>query len=397
MPKSLKIYLFILVLIFIAILAIDANKAKPIDWRPTYATKDKIPFGLYVFDQESENLFKDQKITKFGKTPFEFFDEKFNYADSSYEIAGTVLHIDHEFTIDPSSIDELFYFAGHGNHVFLSSSDFPKEIADSLKFTIEYNTKFKDSIQLDIAKSKNKHKAYYDKSISTAYFDEIDSTKTVVLGTQKSSSGTEHANYIRIAHKRGFFYLHLQPAAFTNYYLLQKNASYIEDALGYLPKTKEVFWKIKRYEVEFNSGSPMRYILSQPALKWAWRLALIGMLIFMIFNAKRRQRIIPIEEPLKNTTVDFTKTIGNLYFQEGNHLIIAEKKIQFLLEKIRNEYYIDTFNLDETFCNRLQQKTNRNKEDITKLVTQIKYIRNQNTITEKKLIEFNALIEKLHL
>ena len=397
MPKSLKIYLFILVLIFIAILAIDANKAKPIDWRPTYATKDKIPFGLYVFDQESESLFKNQKITKFGKTPFEFFDEQYNYADSSYEISGTMIYIDDAFTIDPSSIDELFYFAGHGNHIFLSSVDFPTELADSLKFTIEYNTKFRDSIQLDISKTKNKHKAYYNKGISTAYFDEIDSTKTVILGTQKSSSGAEHANYIRIAHKKGFFYLHLQPAAFTNYYLLKENASYVEDALGFLPNKKEIFWKVKRYEMGIESGSPMRYILSQPALKWAWYLALIALVVFMFFNAKRRQRIIPIEEPLKNTTIDFTKTIGNLYFQEKNHLLIAEKKIQFLLEKIRNEYYIDTFNLDDTFINRLHQKTNRNKEDISQLVTQIKFLRNQNSITEKQLIDFNALIEKLNL
>ena len=191
--------------------------------------------------------------------------------------------------------------------------------------------------------------------------------------------------------------MHLQPAAFTNYYLLKENASYVPNALGYLPKKDEIFWKIKRYEMGTESGTPMRYILSQPALKWAWYLALIALFVFMFFNAKRRQRIIPIEEPLKNTTIDFTKTIGNLYFQEGNHLLIAEKKIQFLLEKIRNEYYIDTFNLDDTFINRLHHKTNRNKEDLTQLVNQIKFLRNQNTITEKQLIDFNALIEKLNL
>ena len=58
MPKSLKIYLFILVLIFIAILAIDANKAKPIDWRPTYATKDKIPCS----SQDAEQIILSLKI-----------------------------------------------------------------------------------------------------------------------------------------------------------------------------------------------------------------------------------------------------------------------------------------------------------------------------------------------
>jgi hypothetical protein len=141
----------------------------------------------------------------------------------------------------------------------------------------------------------------------------------------------------------------------------------------------------------------MRYLLSQPALKWSWYLAWITLIIFMFFNAKRRQRVIPIKEPLKNTTVDFTKTIGNLYYQEKDHQNIAEKKIIFFLEKIRNEYYIDTYNLDETFINRVNQKTGRTKKDIENVVFMIKKIRNQSNTTEKELITFNELLEKLNL
>ena len=117
----------------------------------------------------------------------------------------------------------------------------------------------------------------------------------------------------------------------------------------------------------------------------------------MFFNAKRRQRVIPIKEPLKNTTIDFTKTIGNLYYQEKDHQNIAEKKIIFFLEKIRNEYYIDTFNLDEAFINRVHQKTGRTKKDIEDVVFKIKKIRNQSNTTEKELITFNELLEKLNL
>ena len=76
---------------------------------------------------------------------------------------------------------------------------------------------------------------------------------------------------------------------------------------------------------------------------------------------------------------------------------IAEKKIVFLLEKIRNEYYIDTFNLDETFINRLHQKTGNDKTDIENVVQLIKKIRNQSQTTEKELINFNELLEKLNL
>ena len=67
MPKSLKIYLFLLVLIFVGIIWADATKDKPINWSETYSIKDKIPFGMYVFDQEHKNYFNNQEVKKFSE------------------------------------------------------------------------------------------------------------------------------------------------------------------------------------------------------------------------------------------------------------------------------------------------------------------------------------------
>ena len=141
----------------------------------------------------------------------------------------------------------------------------------------------------------------------------------------------------------------------------------------------------------------MGYIFSQPALNYAWKIAIISLLFFMFFNAKRKQRVIPIVEPLKNTTVDFTKTIGNLYYHEGNHHDIISKKIKFFLEKIRNEYLIDTFDLNESFINRLHQKTGKNKVEIEAVIHLIKKYRNQLDSSENDLIAFNKALEKLNL
>ena len=119
----------------------------------------------------------------------------------------------------------------------------------------------------------------------------------------------------------------MQPASFTNYYLLNnKEFIYAEKVLSYLPKGN-LFCLSKSQNGEQISESPMRYIFSQPSLKWAWLVFIFGMLFFMLFNAKRKQRIVPIIAPLQNTTVDFTKTIGNLYYQEGEHQNIINKKI----------------------------------------------------------------------
>ncbi|MFY8068889.1 MAG: DUF4350 domain-containing protein [Flavobacterium sp.] len=386
-----------MVLILVGIIIIDANKKVPIDWRPSYSLREKIPFGLYVFDQESKSFFSPQKIKKFGETPYEFFDQYYDVDDSTYSVSGTFLHIDNSCTIDNSSVDELLYFVSHGNNAFLSATSFPEKLADSLHFETAQSNSFLDSIQFKTERNHTTNQFYFNKGINDAYFYEIDSTRTTVLGTQSNSKGITQTNFVRIPYKNGAFYLHLQPVAFTNYYLLKENAQYTQEVLGYIAPNETIYWNVNQYENQNLSESPLRYILSKPALRWAWYLSLISLLFFMIFNAKRRQRIVPIKEPLKNTTVDFTKTIGNLYYQEKDHQNIAEKKIVFLLEKIRNEYYIDTFNLDETFINRLHQKTGNDKTVIENVVQLIKKIRNQSQTTEKELIIFNELLEKLNL
>lgn len=140
----------------------------------------------------------------------------------------------------------------------------------------------------------------------------------------------------------------------------------------------------------------MRYILSQPALKWAWYIFLIGMLIFLFFNAKRKQRVVPILKPLANTTIDFTKTIGNLYYQEGDHNNIIDKKIIYFLEKIRNEYLIDTAKLDDHFIQKLHHKSGKKLEDIQNVVSLINAYRKNNYLSiEDDLLKINNAIEKV--
>ena len=79
MDKSLKIYISILVLLLTVIVIIDMNKPLPIDWSPTYGLKDKIPMGMYVFNEELPTLLKNQKIQKVTVTPYEYLKPLHNY------------------------------------------------------------------------------------------------------------------------------------------------------------------------------------------------------------------------------------------------------------------------------------------------------------------------------
>jgi len=401
MSKSIKIYIAVLVFILILILIGDYNQQKPIDWRPTYSVNDKIPFGLYVFDKEIGGILKKQKIQRIAAvTPYEFLDSKYDDDTlvETYKIKGTFVNISQQNNIDDQSIKELMYFVSHGNNAFLSMANFPKPLLDSLKFEYTSNLLQTQNASVWLANKKVSPKVYKSTSDIADYFSKIDTLNTTVLGYQGNPKIKKNINFIKVPYKNGYFFLHMHPVAFTNYNLLKKDRyQYAENVLSYIPKG-DIFWYTKMQHDENISGSPLRYIFSQPALKWAWYLFLIGMLIFMIFNAKRKQRVVPILQPLSNSTIDFTKTIGNLYYQEGDHKNIIDKKIIYFLEKIRTEYLIDTTKLDDDFIKKLQHKTGKDEKDIQELVFLINEHRNSyHASIEEDLIRINnAIVKILH-
>ena len=76
--------------------------------------------------------------------------------------------------------------------------------------------------------------------------------------------------------------------------------------------TAEKITTIKN-EDNFSSLSVIR---QHPPLLWAFWLGIVGLLLFIFFNVKRKQRIINVVKPNVNTTVNFTETVGRLVSSE---------------------------------------------------------------------------------
>lgn len=397
MNKSVRTYLIVLVVVLIGIVTLDSNAPKAINWSPTYSINDKIPFGLYIFNKELRSILKPDTLNTINNTAYEYFDDLYDYDTlvNTYKTSGTFIAINDFADFDDESIKELLYFSSHGNTVFLSMKSLPQMLQDSLNFN--FNSDYPTTATTALWFSNEKlgaEKYNLQEGLGTNYFAKIDTLTTTVLGYQGNDKA--QVNFIKVPYKQGNFLLHLQPAAFTNYHLLKANHyEYAEKVLSYIPKGN-VYWYTKDLTDGYISQNPLRFIFSQPALKAAWYLFLLGMIVFIVFNAKRKQRIVPMIQPLENTTIEFTKTIGNLYFQEGNHHTIIDKKIIFLLDKIRREYLLDTTTLDDKFVQKLQHKTGKNPEDLKQLFYKINQHRKGHyESVENDLIEINTLIEKI--
>jgi hypothetical protein len=142
--------------------------------------------------------------------------------------------------------------------------------------------------------------------------------------------------------------------------------------------------------------SPLRFILSRTALAWAYGITIVSLLCYVLFEAKRRQRIIPVVSPPQNATLEFVDTIGRLYYQHGDHKNLAQKKITYFMESIRTRFYLKTGILDEEFVDRLSEKSNVEREQVKMLISLIRKISESDSVSEDMLIRLSDMIERFN-
>src|SRR5690606_24922932 len=158
------------------------------------------------------------------------------------------------------------------------------------------------------------------------------SETTEVLGYTIGPENDTLINLIRVNLGQGHIYIHTNPLAFTNVSLLYGDYQYTNEILS-LSSHKNFVWlnnnSLKKSQLKEHA---LQFIFSNPSLKWAWYLTLIALLLFLLINSKRKQKAIPVIEPLKNTTVDFIKTVSNLYLDSKDYNSIISKRLVYFNE-----------------------------------------------------------------
>ncbi|MCX8525147.1 hypothetical protein OF897_14600 [Chryseobacterium formosus] len=359
MNKTFKIYAVIFIIIMVILALLEVSKKEVTDWRKNFDVNEKSPFGLFVFNKEIKDLFKNN-FTKIDVTPYDYYSEK-------NKKPHNILVVESE--VDQESWNKILDEVSKGSDAMIIATRIPKNISDSIGF---YNSKISFEEQNVLKLTDKKYQNDFielDKFPSGRGFSYI-KPNVQVLGKTVEKNNEDQANFIKATFGKGNIYVHCEPLFLTNYYLLKSgNVKYAQSIFSYLGD-KETIWFVESNTKE--SSSLLRFILANPALKYAWWVFLGGIVLFIFFNVKRKQRIVPIIEPLKNTSADFVKSIGNLYLQEGDFHDMMAKKAQYFLNKVRLDLLIDTQNLDEEFSKKLQLKTGKSAELVNEAISLIK-------------------------
>lgn len=383
MNKTFKIYAVIFIVVMIILALFEVNKTERTDWRKNFDINQKSPFGLFVFTSEINGLFKN-KVKRIDQTPYDYYSQ-------NKKKTHNILVI--ENGLDKQSWKKILSQVSNGSDAMLIVTDIPKDISDSIGY---YDSKisFEDENVLKLTDTKYQNDFIkLDKFPSGKGFTFV-KPGVEVLGKTVEKNNTDQANFIKVKFGKGNIYVHCEPLFITNYYLLKRGSvQYAQDVFSYLD-ARETVWFVKSSSK--TSQFFLRFILSNPALKYAWWVFLGGLVLFIFFNAKRKQRIVPIVEPLKNTSVDFVKSIGNLYLQEGDFHDMMAKKAQYFLNKVRMDLLIDTQKLDEEFEKKLQLKTGKPIEMISEATHFIKKALNPYAAVMKEdLAKMNKLLDQI--
>jgi hypothetical protein len=389
--KSYKFSLVVSVILLALYILAQIYKPKPLDWTVTLSQKDKNPFGAYIVYHQLQQVFPKATVS-ISREPFytKLYEETFE--NTAY------FAISPELSTDTLDVAAACKFVEDGNYLFISANELSKKLRDTLGITVTdiYTFNLKDSSAINFVSPSVKAPKNYtsSKSIVNNYFDSIRRPdSTVILGTNDKGK----ANFIRVNCGEGAFFVHATPLVFSNYFIAKDgNANYTATALSFIPASvTTVVWDEYYKLGRAGAATPLRFFLENDYLRWALWLAIIAMIMYVLFNIKRKQRIIPIITPLQNATLDFVKTIASVYFQQKDNRAIAYKKLQHWLDFVRQRFHISTLALNDDFVQLLVKKSGVGAGHVESLIYYVSIVEKIN-ISDKLLLEISDRIDNFY-
>ncbi|MGY3052675.1 hypothetical protein ACVWYG_000871 [Pedobacter sp. UYEF25] len=384
--RGYKTYLFLGIAFILIYLVAQYNKPTPTDWNRTFVKTDKIPFGTFIFYNSLVDVFPNSSIINSNKRIYNTL--------SDHEKKTVYLIIAPEIKLDKADSAKLSTFISQGNDVFIASYSFGEIL--SKQFNIKVGSSFSQNpTPVNFVNPLLKSTADYgfDKGVGDNYFLKIDSTKATVLGIAAGGK----ANFIKYKLGKGNIFLMADPGFYSNVNFLDKyGPEYASKSLSYLAENKRIIYDGFFTKIQTEETDLFTVFFKNPSLKYAYYLSIFSLLLFVLYNLKRRQRIIPLQESFSNASLEFVQVVGSVYYQNRNNQDIAQKKITYFLAYLRSRYFLQTIKIDREFSELLVQKTGIHQVQATYLTKLLREIPQAESLSDHALIDLNQSIENFY-
>lgn len=431
--KSSRNFLFAMLVLFVLFCLLQVNLPKKFVWSPTFSHVDKQPLGCFVFDSVlTQSLPNGYHVTKktFFQLDQEHAKEKISvlmvvdqqnlkqldvkYLCNIARRGGKVMVVasgsfDDGRNADTVVVDELertfkvriedgTYFSLRGILAGLKAHD--NDMYDTIywnnretmyaaqSYRMFYNmvggTLFVDSVPKVNRLAYTLSTAGYDYRHDSLYVGDFTGFDTIVDEKERIERIDTFAIKkipvaVSVPYGKGEVIFVSSPLLFTNYGMLEGNTFvYIFRLMSYLadlPVYRTEAY-VKTDAMLVAEQSPFREFIKRPPLRWALYLTLLGVVLFMIFTARRRQRVIPIISKPANRSLEFIQLIGTLYYQRKDHVDLVRKKFKLFAEELRKTAGVDIsdVNTDDREYLLLAEKTGMNSDRLKKVIRQIRLV-----------------------
>lgn len=368
--------------------------------KETYSLKDAKPFGSKVAYHIFCQMYPD-KIININKKSFDRFR-----ADTYADDYSLYMSISKNFLCSEEEANAIVDFVKEGHSFFISANNIDTLLLNKVackqqpvNLMMLLNATEYSEGRASLAAHEQFVKdsfSYYYRSVQNA-FEQWDSAHATVLGYNQVGQ----ANFIVLFVGKGRLYLHCEPRLLSNYFLLTaNNYLYMQQMMQWMrSRPGNVFWDDYYNKFNYKSsnagkGSALDFLFKNPALSIAfWILIALG-LLYILFNGKRRQRIIPVIPPVQNASIAYTQAIAGLYLAEKNNKLIAEKMITYFNEFVRSHYFISAQHARDIGL--VSRKSGIPVEKVQALYSTMEAVQITEELSDFELLTLNDQIQYFH-
>lgn len=386
--KFSRVFVLCILLFLLLVFAAEYRMPKKFRWEPTYSHTDKNPFGCYVFDSVlTASLSRGYTVGR---------QTLYQLKESPDSAPKGILVLAESLELSETDIDALFRLAGRGCRVILSAQNYDYGLRDTLHFNHYYGYSASETLLQYVKHSQKRDTIVWHQDSLYArreflLFPQVANRaiwlpKDSVTDSLPGKALAGHVRYdpdadyleylksqvegmaVEFPVGKGAVLIVPSPLVFTNYTVLDTaNRDYIFrllSRLGDLPVVRTEAYQPRMAEVQ---ASPLRFFLQHRPLRWALWLSMLGLLLFMLFTARRRQRPIPVVREPQNRTVEFVQLIGTLYYQRHDYRDLVLKKYTYFSEELRRHDAVPP----DTIATRIRQIEDSGQQISAREMTQL--------------------------
>ncbi|MCB0809386.1 MAG: hypothetical protein KDB96_08890 [Flavobacteriales bacterium] len=373
-----------LVIVLIGVLGwMEATAPEPVDWSPSWSRYHDKPYGASLVHERLTDLFPAVHTTH--RSIYENVDA---LNDTAAPPMAHVL-LGAQFSPDQVAWSALLERVSAGDQLFVAAAWLGDEVADTLGLDMDVELGAEEVDLRFMGRSPIVQGTFtYDRHFDDRYFTRYDTSRTRVLAVD----GASRPVLLQLRWGEGRIVVCSVPLAFTNHHLLKGgNARFMAGALSLLsplPVLWDEHYKLGRQ----GDSSPMRYILSQPPLRWAWYLTLVLVVVFLVVRARREQRAIPIVLPPRNASRDQVHTVARLYQEKGDHADLARKMTAYFEEELRERTRPGQVGHDDATARHLAIHTGLEQDELEQRLKTISALSNKERPTPDDLLRLDGLL-----